>query len=57
MKYARPRERSAEGGSPEDPSGGHMNAPQTSQDTDVEGQGEDVERCGDSEGRENVSVL
>ena len=32
MKYARPRERSAEGGYPEDPTGGHMNTPQTSQD-------------------------
>ena len=32
MKYARPRERSEEGGYPEDPTGGHMNTPHTSQD-------------------------
>ena len=35
--------RSAKGGSPEDPMGGHMNTPHTSPDMDVEGQAEDGE--------------
>ena len=40
MKYARPCEHCAEGGSQKDPTGGHMN---TSQVRDVEGQDEDGE--------------
>ena len=40
MKYARPHERSAESGSPKDPTGGHMSTPYTSRDRDVEGQDE-----------------
>ena len=43
MKCARPRERNAEGGSLEDPTGDHMNTPFTSPDRDVEGQAEDGE--------------
>ena len=43
MKCALRRERSAEGGSQEDPTGGHMNTPHTSLDRDVEGQAEDGE--------------
>ena len=41
MKCARPQERSAQGGSLEDPTGGHTNTPHTSQGKDVEGQDED----------------
>ena len=51
MKCARPRKRNAEGGFLEDPTGGHMNTPHTSQDTDVEGQDEDGE-LSQGEGRE-----
>ena len=43
MKCAHLRERSAEGGSPEDATGGHMNTPHTSPNKDVEGQDEDGE--------------
>ena len=39
----RPREHSAEGGSLEGPTGGHMNTPYTLHDKDVEGQDEDGE--------------
>ena len=51
MKFARPRERSVEGRSPKDPTGGHMNTLHTSQDKDVEGQDEDKE-LSRREGRE-----
>ena len=58
MKCALLRERSAEGGSQEDPTGGHMNMPHTSPDRDVEGQAEERESCheergGKSKGRED----
>ena len=43
MKYARPRKRTAEGGSLEDPTGGHMTTLHTSRDRDVEGEDEDGE--------------
>ena len=51
MKCARLHERTAEVGSPEDPTGGHMKTPHTSQDKDVEGQAEDRE-LSRREGRE-----
>ena len=51
MKCARLRKRSAEGGSPEDPMGGHMNTPHRSPGRDVEGQAEDGE-LSRREGRE-----
>ena len=51
MKCARPRERSAQGGSLEDLTGGHMSTPHTLQDKDVEGQDEDGE-LSRKEGRE-----
>ena len=51
MKCARPRERNAEGGSLEDPTGDHMNTPHTSQGRDVEGQDDDGE-LSQREGRE-----
>ena len=51
MKCALLCERSAEGGSPKDPTGGHMNTPHTSPDRDVEGQAEDGE-LSQREGRE-----
>ena len=51
MKCALLRERSAEGGSLEDPTSGNMNTPHTSPDRDVEGQAEDGE-LSRREGRE-----
>ena len=51
MKLALLHERSAEGGSQEDLTGGHMNTPHTSPDRDVEGQDEDGE-LSRREGRE-----
>ena len=51
MRCALLRERNAEGGSPEDPTGGHMNTPHTSLDRDVDGQAKDGE-LPQREGRE-----
>ena len=51
MKWVLLRERSTEGGSLEDPMGGHMNTPHTLPDRDVEGQAEDKE-LSRREGRE-----
>ena len=43
MKCSQLHERNAEGGSQEDPTGGHMNMSHTSPDRDVEGQDEEGE--------------
>ena len=51
MKCALRRERSAEGLSQEDPTGGHMNTPHTSPDRHVEGQAK-VGELSQREGRE-----
>ena len=51
MKCSILREHNEESGSLEDPTGGHMNTPHMSQDTDVEGQNENGE-LSRREGRE-----